>query len=402
MSVPQNILEQVITYQEGSLALLSNYGAFISTMNTKFKNFQDLTANLGDTVSFDLPPRFTSRNSLVAEFQGSEQRVHNLTVDQPISSAFAFTAQQFIFNVDDYMSKFGHVAENCITGPFRFYGDGKTPINSVNQLASALAMFRTIGMPRTETKGYLSDLVEPQIVSNALNQFVMKRNEEMANSWMVGDYANCSWYQSNLLPVHYAGNVGNDATVLTVVSVVKNAEGGVIQIVFSGAGATDADAIKLYDKGQFKDGVSGKPNMRFLTWIGYKESGSPVQFRVTANAGSNGGGSVTVNVYPPLQAAAGKNQNINNEIVAGMQVTFLPDHRSGLITANNPFYLAMPRLPEQIPFPTSSMSDPDMGVSVRLTYGSALGENRMGFVYDAIWGSTIVPEYSFGLIFPLN
>lgn len=415
MSVPQNILERVITYQEGSLALLSNYGAFISTMNTKFKNFEDLTANLGDTVSFDLPPRFTTRNSLVAEFQGSEQRVHNLTVDQQISSAFAFSAQQFIFNVDDYMSKFGRsaiseigtaiesqVAENCDSGPYRFYGNGTTPINSVNQLSSALAMFRTIGMPRVETKGYLSDLVEPQIVANALNQFVMKRNEEMSNSWMVGDYANCTWYQSNLLPVHNSGTVGNAGTTLTVVSVVKNSEGGVIQIVLSGASNSDSAAIMINDKGQFKDGVSGKPNMRLLTWIGYKESGSPVQFRVTANAGSSGSGQVTVNVYPPLQAAAGRNQNINNEIQTGMQVTFLPDHRVGLITANNPLFLAMPRLPEQIPFPTANMTDPDMGVSVRMTYGSALGENRMGFVYDAIWGSTLVPEYSFGLIFPLN
>lgn len=413
MSVPANILQQVITYQESSLAYLANYGCFVSTANTKFKNFQDLTANLGDTVSFDLPTRFTTTNSLVANFQAAEQRVHNLTVDQQISTAFAFTAQQFIFNVEDYMSKFGmgataeigtqiesNVAENAITGPFRFYGNGVTPITSVDQIAEALAMFRTFGMPKTETKGYLQDLSVSKMVTNALNQFVLDRNERMANSWEVGAYDACDFYKSNLLALHTAGNVGNNATTLTVVSVTKNSEGGITSIVFSGAGTSDADAVFENDKFQFQDGVSGKPNVRFLTFIGHKPSAAPVQFRATANAGSTGGGQVTVNIYPPLQAASGKNQNLTTDIVAGMQVKALPNHRAGLITAGNPMFIAMPRLPEQVPFPTANAADPDMGISMRMTYGAALGENRMGFVYDQIWGSTLVPEYSMTIAYP--
>lgn len=414
MSVPANILQQVITYQESSLAYLSNYGCFVSTANTKFKNFQDLTANLGDTVSFDLPTRFTTTNSLVANFQAAEQRIHNLTVDQQISTAFAFTAQQFIFNVEDYMTKFGmgataeigtqiesNVAENAITGTFRFYGNGVTPITSVDQIAEALANFRTFGMPKMETKGYLQDLSVSKMVTNALNQFVLNRNEKMANSWEVGAYDACDFYKSNLLALHTAGNVGNDDTTLTVVSVVKNSEGGITSIVFSGAGTSDADAVFENDKFQFQDGVSGKPNVRFLTFIGHKPSAAPVQFRATANAGSNGGGQVTVNIYPPLQAASGKNQNLTTDIVAGMQVKALPDHRAGLITAGDPLFIAMPRLPEQVPFPTANAADPDMGISMRMTYGSALGENRMGFVYDQIWGSTLVPEYSMMIAYPV-
>jgi hypothetical protein len=203
-----------------------------------------------------------------------------------------------------------------------------------------------------------------------------------------------------LLPLHVAGNVGNDGTTLTVLSTTLDADGAVISITFTGAGTSDTSAVFQYDKFQFQDSVSGQPNLRFLTWIGHKPSGAPVQFRATADADSDGSGHVTVSIYPPLQATADRNQNINNPIVAGMQVKALPNHRAGMITAGNPLFLAMPRLPQQVPFPTASASDPDMGISMRLTYGSALGENRMGFVYDAIWGSTLVPEYSFGLIFP--
>jgi hypothetical protein len=60
MAVPNNILQQVQTYQLSNLAYLQNLNCFVATANTKFKNFEKLTANLGDTVTFDLPPRFTT------------------------------------------------------------------------------------------------------------------------------------------------------------------------------------------------------------------------------------------------------------------------------------------------------------------------------------------------------
>lgn len=414
MAVPNNVLQQVQTYQKSNLAYLQNLNCFISTANTKFKNFQDLEANLGDTVTFDLPPRFNTANGLVATFQAAEQRVANLVVDQSTNVSYAFTAQQFIFNVEDYMEKFGksaqvemsaeiesNVAEVCVTAPYRFYGDGVTLINSYGQLAKALAFFRNYGAAKDRTKFYLDDIAESEIVNSGLNQFVQRRNEEAANSWDVGNFDNADFYTSNLLPVHTAGNVGENATVLTVVSVTKNSDDAVTSITFSGASASDADAVKENDKFQFSDGVSGQPNMRYLTFNGHKVSRNPVQFRVTADAASTGGGQVTVAVYPPLKASSGKAQNINNEIVAGMQVTALPSHRAGLITAGDPLFLAMPALPEEVPFPTANERDPDTGVSMRMYYGSLFGQNQRGMVHDAIWGKTLVPEYSMSVIFPL-
>lgn len=414
MAVPNNILQQVQTYQLSNLAYLQNLNCFVATANTKFKDFEKLTANLGDTVTFDLPPRFTTANSLVATFQSADQRVETLTVDQSINVSYAFTAQQFIFNVEDYMDKFGksatmemsaeiesNVARVCVEAPFRFYGNGVTQINSYGQLAAALAMFRNFGAAKDQTKFYLSDIAQSAIVNTGLNQFVQKRNEEAANSWEVGNFDKADFYTSNLLPVHEAGTVGNDGLTLTVVSVVKNADDAVVQIVFSGANVSDADSVKQYDKFQFADAVSGQPNMRFLTFIGHKPSSNPVQFRATANAGSTGGGQVTVDIYPPLKASAGNDRNINHEIAAGMQVTALPSHRAGLITAGNPLFLAMPMLPEEVPFPTANQTDPDTGVSMRMYFGSLFGQNQRGMIHDAIWGKKLVPEYSMAIAFPL-
>ena len=141
--------------------------------------------------------------------------------------------------------------------------------------------------------------------------------------------------------------------------------------------------------------------MRFLTFIGQIVSSSPVQFQATATAASTGGSQVTVSITPPLQATSGATQNINTPIVAGMQVTVLPTHRCGLITAGDPLFLAMPKLPEEVPFPTSVAQDPDSGASIRMYYGSLFGQNQRGIVHDCIWGKTLPAEYSMKIALPV-
>jgi hypothetical protein len=133
MALPNNNLEQVVTYQASSLAYLLNLNCLVSTANTQFKDFEKREANLGDTISFDKPPRYVTNDSLIAQFQDSEQREHTLTIDRAANTAYAFNVQQFIFNVRDYMEKFGKaataelsakveadVACNALTHTYRF------------------------------------------------------------------------------------------------------------------------------------------------------------------------------------------------------------------------------------------------------------------------------------------
>lgn len=381
-----------------------------------------MTRNLGDTVTFDLPVRMTANlgSLVVSSFEGVQQRVASLTVGgadafgtvQAATVPFAFTAQELIFNIDnnDYREKLelsamtelgsvieGNVARTIINGPYRFYGDGVTPINSFGQLASGIANFRTFGSVNYMTRGYLSDLAVPSIVNSGLNQFALNRNNELANSWQLGNFANTEWYQSNLLPIQNAGTIGNAGTVLTVVSIDPT---GTL-ITLSGAG-TDANAIKQGDLLQFQDGVSGQPNMRYLTFTGHQVSGAPVQVRATANAASSGG-NVTISIFPALISTVGDvNQNINNPVASGMQLKALPSHKAGMIISGDAFFLGMPQLPDQEPFPTANKADSDSGAAIRFTYGSTFGQNQTGFIYDAIWGAVIVPEYAMRVVFPLS
>ncbi len=432
---PTNILQQVQTYQRSGLALLQNLCCHISTANTKFKDFDNIQANLGSTVTFDLPPRFTTTAGLVAAFQPAVQRVQTLACDQANNTSFAVTSQQRIFNLEkgeeDYMRVFGKsaIAElaalvegnialnwasgvvsqldgttNTFSGPYRFFGNGSTAISSYQQLAQAIMFFKNYGSVAEGIKVYLPDTVIPSVVGSGLNQFVPHRNDEIAMSWEVGDFGTplVSYYQSNLMPLHVSGDTGVNQQTLTVVSTNDPTGQNVTQITFSGATASDANAVFAGDLFSFQDGVTGQPNMRYLTFIGHFPSANPVQFRATANAAANGSGNVTITITPALNWAGGNTQNLNNPIAAGMQLLTFPTHRCGGILGGEAFYLAMPQLPEQAPYDTANEYDEDTGASLRLTYGSLFGQNQTGMIYDEVHGSVMVPEYTMRYVIPMS
>ncbi len=440
MTTPVNVLQTVQTYQKAELAWLLNSFVGINIANKKFKNFNDLTANLGDTVTFDTTPRYISYAGLQITEQPSVQRVQSLICSQAANVAAAYTDQQFIFNVRDYMDRFGmsamkelgsliesDILRNFISGvrvndpqnagfngmqvnsgPFRFYGDGVTPINSFTQLAQSVANFEDFGAATHKMMGILPVANIPAIVGTGLNQFAMRRNDDIANSWELGKFSNTEWYESNLLPVHVSGTIGNTAApnnVMTVVSTNDPTGVNVTAITFSEpTSGTDANAIKAGDLFQFNDGISGKPNLRFLTFIGHSVCSQPVQFRAIADAATISG-AVTVQIQTinsvGLVWAQNQNQNLNAAIQAGMTVTPLPSHRAGILMSGDQFYLAMPRLPDESPFTTSNMVDPDSGASIRHYFGSQFGMNNRAYVRDSVWGSCLVSENSLRYAFPL-
>lgn len=440
MSTPVNVLQTVQTYQKAELAWLLNSFVGINLANKKFKNFNDLTANLGDTVTFDTTPRYISYAGLQITEQPSVQRVQSLVCSQAANVSAAYTDQQFIFNVRDYMDRFGmsamkelgslvesDILRNFISGvvindpqnasfgsaqvnsgPFRFYGDGITPINSYTQLAQSVANFEDFGAATHKMMGILPVANIPAIIGTGLNQFATSRNNETAMSWELGRFANTEWYESNLLPVHVSGTIGNTAApnnIMTVVSTNDPTGVNVTSITFSEpTSGTDANAIKAGDLFQFNDGVSGQPNMRFLTFIGHRPSSQPVQFRAIADAATVAG-AVTVQVQTingvGLVWAQNQNQNLNNAIATGMKVTPLPSHRAGILMSGDQFYMAMPRLPDESPFTTSNMVDADSGASIRHYFGSQFGLNNRAYVRDCVWGSTLVAENSMRYAFPL-
>lgn len=436
MAVPNNILQNVQTYQQADMAWMLNSFVALNLSNKKFKDFNKLEANLGDTVTFDLAPRMVSYDGLVITNQPSTQRVQNLACTQSANVANAYNAQQLMFNVEDYVNRFGMAGAkelgtrvekdilrnvtssmingdtglaNTDSGPYRFFGDGATAINSYGQLAQAIADFKEYGAATDNLEGILPQINIPAIVNTGLNQFAMRRNDDISYSWEIGEFEDCNWYTSNLLPTHTAGTIGNAGSpndIMTVVSTNDPSGQNITQITFTEPrGASEVGAIKAGDMLQFIDNASFS-SLRSLTFIGHAETALPVQFRAVSDATSVAG-TVTVTLTAQsenggLVSAPTANQNINQNIQAGMQVKVMPSHRAGLIMSGKPLYVAMPKLPDEPPYPTVSEVDEDSGMAIRHYYGALFGQNTRSYVRDAIWGATLVPENSMRILLPLT
>jgi hypothetical protein len=145
--------------------------------------------------------------------------------------------------------------------------------------------------------------------------------------------------------------------------------------------------------------------MRFLTFIGHKPTRQKVQFRATANAGTDSSGNISVSIQTingvGLVWAQNQNQNLNNTIQANMTVTVLPSHQAGWMDAGNSFYLAMPKLPDNDPFKTVYFKDKESGASLRHYWGAQFGLDNRSYVRDSTWGSTLIAEDSMRLIIPM-
>jgi hypothetical protein len=433
-----NILQQVITYQRDELAAFQNATCLLSLSNNKYKDFENKPGNLGSAISFDLNPRATVATGLVASFQNSEQLQLELICDQAFNASRKFTAQEFIFNVDDYMEKFGRadvvelanqveinlglniisaVPENQIvngqtvptgnlhtqSGPYRFADYTTSGLTSYQQLQQTIVNYRNFSSAN-DIRCVLPDVITPGIIGSGLNQFAPNRNNDLAMSWELGSFGTppVKYYSSNLLPVHTSGTLGQARTTLTVVSTNDPTGANITEITCSGAG-TDNNAIKSGDLGYFLD-VSGQTTARALTYVGHHASSQSLQFRVTSDAVSSAGNvtfEITLGATGIVSTPASSDRNSNVNITAGMQIQFIPSHRAGIVMDKDSFFVAMPELPDEQPFPTSSAMDKATGVSMRLYYGSLFGKNQRGLIHDETHGAVIVPYRSMRLCLPV-
>lgn len=440
MSVEQNLLVNVPTWQKAELAWMLNSFVVMEIANKRFKDFENMAAQLGTTVTFRLAPRMTTQAGLLAATQPITQRLQSLIVTQAANCSVPMDAFQQIYNdLDEYMNVQGIAAAKSIgsviesdvlkqftsevrilnpqasdngeivdytSGPYRFYGDGTTPINSFSQLSQLVANFEDYGAATQDPCAIIPITAVPSLIANQASLFTPNTNDDYFRDWELGSFPKPSykWYTSNLLPRHFSGNVGENNDTLTLVSTNDPSGNNITQLTFSGASVvSDPNAVKYGDRLQFQWGVGSFPNVYFTKFIGYQQSSQPVQVRAIADADSNGSGNVTIDIFPALQSTPGQGQNLSTALQAGMQVKIMPSHQTGCLFSGNALYLAMPRLFDNTPYRTVITSDRDSGMSLRNYWGAnGFGQNLMQYVWDTMWASTLVAENSMAILFPLS
>lgn len=425
-----NILQNVQTYNDAALGRLTNMMPLVSESNKKFENFQTIKGNLGDTVTFNAPPRMTTTASLRPSFDSVEQLKYTLSVNKKFNTSYAISNSEYIFNltVEEAMRQFGmsatdeiasqiesDVSSVAVNSTYRTYGAGEAgDLSSYTAIATAIANFKNYGSAKGNLKVFLPDLAVPTIIGNGLGQFTPIKNDKTVNTWQLGSFAGADYFVSNLLPKFQAGVVGQNPSANPITIDAISADGSTIDVtvstVLSQAKAFKAGDIITVDNNY--DATEG--NLRFLTWSGHLTSDQKVQVRVTADADTNGTGQTTLSIYPALigpTAAAtygARNQNINRDIVATMTAKAMKSHVAGLIVSSDALFFAMPKMGNAKPYETGSTMDIETGISLRSYDGYLIRDPRdanadpvYGMVHDGIYGYSAVPQYMMRLAFPL-
>lgn len=442
-----NYLQQVITYNDADIPGFLNQNCLVSEVcNHHFDNFEKITANLGSSVNIQQRYNMVPVAGLVISQQGVYQNYQQLTINQSANVSYPVTAEEDLFTLskDNFYQKIGkdlvsslgtnvelnlaaHITSSAIpitgknpdgspifgsplsnSGPYRFFDYISAGITSYLDLENIRAGFISLGAPMTGHKVVLPTKAYPAIIGSGLTQFVADRNEQIAKSWLVGDFGTpaTKYYRSNQLPTHVSGYAGINSTTCTVVSVNDTTGENVTSMVLSYSGtAAISGFLKDGDLGYFLT-ASG---LRALDYTGQIITSELVQFRVVGDADSSGN-AVTVTLVAPSHTAnqglswkpSFPRRNVNAAIVAGAQVKFLPSHKAGLLVCGDAFYAAMPRLPNQTPYPTSVVQDKDTKVALRAYYGCLFGQDNMSFVHDYIMGAFLTPRYCARICLPLT
>lgn len=438
-----NYLQQVQTYNsDKNLPGFLNQNCFISDIcNHEYTDFdKKIPANLGDTIGVALPMASVANAGLVVSAQPIRQNIAHLSVIGAANVAVAVTNQQRIFNMDKdsfwkmtgkvMVSELGSKVEQAIashvnssaidmradsatfgqkqylSGPTRFVDFTATGLLSYQALDQSMSDFISMGAPNDDHCVVLPTNYYSPIIGNGLGQFVPIRNDEIAQSWLVGEFGSprTKYYRSNYLPVQTAGYFGDNATQCTVVSTNDPTGANVTQLTLSSGGGSHSVAVAAGDLGYFE----ADSGLNALTFYGHMQTNQLVQFRVIADAASTAG-AVVVNIITNshtegqgLCSVPGNAlQNISGMIQAGMHVKFVKSHRCGLRVCGNAFYVAIPRLDDERPYDTSVDTDDETKVSLRMYYGAVFGQNKKWLVNDVIWGALLISRYSQRICLPL-
>ncbi len=458
----ENLLQAVATLNDAGLGLMSNISPLATLANKEFIDYQKIEGQLGSVVKVLKPPKAVAKPGLVSDLAtGIVQDYYTLEIGGYDSTGtpsnnedlnfydstgnicaynafFQVTSQQLIQNVPygdgiassdklNYISKVmgATTMEICSSielsignriakDTYKFWCagvDGNNnvmQINNYEQIVNAKVTMQSMGAQSDRFHVVLPVDVIPGMVAQNFTQFVPKRNDEQAIDWKIGEYANIGISISNLLPKHIAGDIANEGIKLTVVSVKKNAEGGITGFVCSGTGtSTSATALVKNDLGY----ITTK-GFNSVTPSGHVDTGNTITFNVT-NPGTPASGNIEFDISHVLYFdpnTSGGRMNITKEIVAGVTMKFVPNHKVGLLMNNlmgkanvsgsTPLYLAMPKMPPQEPYYSGVKTDPITKLSLKSYYGSPFGKEKRGFIQNAIWGSMLASDNVMRLIFP--
>lgn len=439
-----NILQKIEAYAtDEAFPLLQLSLDILDLVDTKYEDWKSAQKvnTRGDSVALQLPSRFVSDDTLA--------------IGSPDAAGQNYNERRTALAVNKASHQFFSL-KNEDLATYDFEGDGSLSVNTEGVIAEiatqvnsdvteviANAGYRTLGkgifdstlteLPETTNLSYqqtvnnvrqfynfggntaahivLPSIAVSEIAGTGLQQFVPDRNDDISRDWSLGTLQGVNkkvqFYSSDLLPTHDAGTAADVSNTGYDIKAINNTE----TYMLPGTN-TSVDASKLTltvptgleivvnDMLQIEN-PTGQPDIRFLQFIGHKQSYSRPQARVVVG-GTSAANTVEITVIPRLQRTTPATViDPNDNLTRAIKTTpaadrdlaiFAKSHIRGFALLKNYAKFASPRLPATTPYPSKTVNAQNGGVSMRVYHGYIPQAGVVGMDHAIIYGSLGVPE----------
>ncbi len=364
-----------------ALAMFANNAPFVMTASRIYQDdFVSSGYKIGDTLQVRRQNHFIVGDGSVATPQSIIETVETIVIEHQYHALIAYTIQDLSLRIEDFSRLFiapaiqeiitqmekdiGASAEQTLNF---FTGTAGVAINSFTTVDTAGAKLLEQGV-NIASDAYLAMTVRDgsSLKGALLNNFTPVFNEDIVRSSAIGHLSYFDIFQSQNIARHIAGAGPrlHPADALLVNGAVSSGN----TIVMDGATAGVTDYFVVGDLISISGVQSVNP-------VGRASTGQDMQFVVTANATSDGGGNITVLVSPAIISdTLNPNRNVTNAIPNNAAVTMVGSHNVNVAYPSRGLDIVCPPLYKlQVPYASVAV-DPETGLSLAVTQtGDILG-----------------------------
>lgn len=384
-----------------ALAMFANNAPFIMTGSRIYQDdFTSSGYKIGDTLQVRRQNNFLVGDGSTAVPQDIIETVESIQISHQYHALISYTVQDLTLRIEDFSRIFIQPAIQNIVSKMEqdicsaaerelnFYtGTPGSPINSFTAVDTAGAKLLEQGV-NISSDAYMAMTVRDgsSLKGSLLNNFTPVYNEDIVRQSAIGHLSYFDIFQSQNIVRHIAG-AGPRLTPGDTL-LVNGAVSSGNTIVLSGATA----GVTNYFVAGDVISIAGVQSVNPLSRSG---TGQNMQFVITQNANSSGGGAVTITVSPSIiSSSASPLQNVSNAIPNGAAVSMNGSYNVNVAYPARGLDIVCPPLYKlQVPY-SSVAVDPATGLSLAVTQsGDILGyQNFMRL--DVLCGFKWHPQYA--------
>ena len=383
-----------------TLAEFSNNIPFMATASRATeREFTQGAYKFGDTVNIRRFGRSIYQQGQVLAFQSYTEQSEPLTIAFWPGRLINFTSFDLTLKVDQFYDRVMRphvisianqceqiIAQQAALQLYQFEGSAAAPLNSFRSVDVANARLNLMAV--NEDYERMLAISEPdsfELKSALVNFFNPTLNENISQRSALGHLGSFDVFHSQNIAIQTAGSPG--AGPITTTAVVSS--GNVIPMTGLAASTVVFRAGDVFS-------IAGVEAINPITFSSY---GRDMQFVVTSDVTSTGGGTANVPVSPTIISdPANSFRNVSNPIPSGAVVTPVGSHNVNVAYDKTSLDIAMPPLDRLVVPESSVMSDPQLHVYLRLSIAGDVPTSVNAYRLDCLLGVKWHPEYAVRLL----